>query len=275
MLAMRSLVLFAALIALSTYSAAQAQLHTAQATKTPKSETLGSVDRPLSVKIMPAKDAETKTAEEEKNRKEKAHEDRWLTNSTILLSGVTTILAIFTGGLWYATYKLVSEAKDTAERQLRPYVTMDDMGQGLRLAASGKMAGWFFNPRWTNTGQTPARNVTAWATGRLFKPDIPEDFDFPKPKLDEQSFSVIGPSLFIRSHDVNISADQIVRIMTKDGGKFYVWGRIDYDDVFEGTPRRYTEFCDRVVVARIDDLHTRNAGFPFEFLSHHKYNDAP
>jgi hypothetical protein len=51
-------------------------------------------------------------------QKKKFENDRWLVNSTIWLAGVTTFLAVFTFGLWLATYRLAKEAKESAATQI-------------------------------------------------------------------------------------------------------------------------------------------------------------
>jgi hypothetical protein len=81
-----------------------------QTEKTPESKQYGSDEHPFTIKIAPAPDANEKAAKQEEYKKDKAEEDRRLTNATVWLAGVTTILAIFTGLLWLATYRLSRDA---------------------------------------------------------------------------------------------------------------------------------------------------------------------
>lgn len=58
-----------------------------------------------------------KAEREEKSKNEKAATDRLLAHYTLALAIITAILAIFTGGLWYVTYRLSRAAKETNDRQ--------------------------------------------------------------------------------------------------------------------------------------------------------------
>lgn len=232
----------------------------------------GTGKSPLVIELLPPKNADEIAKQQRDNEYQKYFYDRLIAWSTVALASVTTLLALFTARLWLSTKALVEDAKDTAERELRAYVTMVDMGQGVKIdATNNEMVAWFANPHWRNNGQTPARHVTAWIMGGLFEPDIPRDFDFPKSKIAKNTISVIGPNSEIRSGDVDIPKDHIAKILSGTG-KFYVWGRAEYDDVFEGTPRRHVEFCYQVVIARISDLKELQGGTPFEFNTHDQHN---
>lgn len=107
----------ALLVVGTAYSKEEPSTKTAESKKTPDPEQIGGDKNPLTVKILPAPDAEAKAAQEEQYRHEKASEEEWLTNATIWLAIVTTALAGFTALLWWATYKLALDARDTANRQ--------------------------------------------------------------------------------------------------------------------------------------------------------------
>jgi hypothetical protein len=107
----------AVLVAGSAYSEVHPNVKTADPKEAPKDEQRGSDNSPISIKIIPAPDAEAKAAKEERYRQEKASQDNWLTKSTVWLAFVTTILAGVTAGLWIATYRLGSDAKRTGDRQ--------------------------------------------------------------------------------------------------------------------------------------------------------------
>ena len=97
---------------------------------------------PLTVRIQP--DAE------------KATQDSRLTIATIVLAAATTALFAFTAALWWATRKLVIDAKTTAKRQLRAYVFVRGSNiDNLRVGHIPKAV-----VRVKNTGQTPAYKLT-------------------------------------------------------------------------------------------------------------------
>ncbi len=87
---------------------------TAQQPDSDKRHTKGSS---LFIDVMQAKDEKEKAEREEKYENEKATTARLLANYTLALASITAILAIFTGGLWYVTYRLSNAAKKTGDRQ--------------------------------------------------------------------------------------------------------------------------------------------------------------
>jgi hypothetical protein len=94
----------------------------------PYIEQRGSDQSPVVVKIVTSPEAEANAAEEKQHRAESAIEEKRLTNATVALAVVTTLLALFTAGLWWVTYKLASEARETSTRQAQ------EMGKSLKLA---------------------------------------------------------------------------------------------------------------------------------------------
>lgn len=58
---------------------------------------------------------------------EKPDNERLITNSTAALAGITFFLALFTGGLWIATYCLIKDSKDTSRKELRAYVGQESV----------------------------------------------------------------------------------------------------------------------------------------------------
>ena len=114
---MRWLLLALALIFSSAYSQEYGNKSSSNNKQTPSAEKRGTDEHPFTVQILPSKDAERGAAEEKRHKDEKAEEDRKLTTATICLAVLTGILALFTGGLWWATYRLGKDAKATSDRQ--------------------------------------------------------------------------------------------------------------------------------------------------------------
>lgn len=113
------LILTAVLVTGIAYSKEKPNTKTAEPQKAAEPEQRGSDKNPITVKVLPTPDAETKAAQEEKQRHEKAVEDKRLADATVWLAIVTTALAIFTALLWLATYRLAKDARNTANRQAR------------------------------------------------------------------------------------------------------------------------------------------------------------
>ena len=169
---------------------------------------------------------------------EKPKNERRITNATIALAWITGFLAFFTFGLWIVTYYLVKDAKDTAKRQLRAYLsphilTHGNFGDRIRP----------FRPEFKirNSGQTPAHDVTVRIKTKILP--YPSHEALPTPDPWHGSF-VIGPN-----SEVNICCE-LDKLLT-DGEReeikagtrqrIYVWGDVNYVDAF-GSPQSI-DFC--------------------------------
>ena len=119
-----------------------------------------------------------------------------------------------------------------------------------------------------NTGATPTRHLVHYSNWKAFRGDIPEEFDFPDIGDQEKVPVVIGPGVEILSAPLIIPKDIIQSVM--DGiDAIYLWGWIDYNDVFPDSPRRRTEFCSKLLLPGLSD-----AGFPIVQTLHYKRHNG-
>jgi len=193
---------------------------------------------PIAVSILPAPNAETKAATQEKAEEKKAFNDRLIACSTVILALVTTALAIFTAFLWKATNKLVGSTKDTAERQLRAYINISH-GKVLYINDPQNR---IFQLDIKNFGQTPAYEVST-----VFKCIVRE---YPLGKSnplesvtseEHQIFSVLGPTCEYRRDMIAPYNGEWVEPKIIDGSAaIYGFGEIRYRDAFG--VQRVTEF---------------------------------
>jgi hypothetical protein len=71
-------------------------------------------------------------------------------------------------------------SKETAERQLRAYVSLKQFGKSPMLdTKTNALLGWSLNVVWQNTGATPTRDMLSHTSVRFEIEDIPEDYRFP------------------------------------------------------------------------------------------------
>jgi hypothetical protein len=154
-----------------------------------------------------------------------------------LLVSITFLLFLATLALWLATRKLVRGAEDTAERQLRAYVTVI----GGSLCIQNKTIHGVLELK--NSGQTPAYELTIWSQMKIQPSD--ETFVEEPPRHDDSTLAkiVVGPGSTTNPRDrLEIPADNDISLPAIRNGKawVYIWGRIDYRDAFKC--KRFAEF---------------------------------
>jgi hypothetical protein len=106
---------------------------------------------------------------------------------------------------------------------------------------------WTFQPFWKNSGKTPtkrARNKISWWVG-IDAGDIPPNFDFTS--TDNATPTMTGSDATMHGSrlDLNIETLQKIRI---GAAHAYIWGWMDYNDIFAKTQRHRTEFCVEIQV---------------------------
>jgi hypothetical protein len=130
--------------------------------------------------------------------------------------------------LWGATDKLVIGANDTAEGQLRAYISITG-GELVDVIDGAQHFG--FQVRFKNAGQTPAYDVVSGA--RCTFTDLPRTTPLTDVQLTEKSRSTFGPgidsSLFPTFK--RLTAEQKVSIDERKAA-INIHGRIEYRDAF-------------------------------------------
>jgi hypothetical protein len=161
-----------------------------------------------------------------------------------LLFAATAVLA-------WTTWQLVTGAEKTAERQLRAYVTVQEVDMHTHRGPStmGAYGGVVEGPIHTyrlavilkNGGMTPAVNGRTNISHGKFSSELSAEFDFP----DSTNFgnALIGPQVTWFTLPILIPAADLESPLV--GNFHYLWGWIEYDDIFGANPHR-TEFCFRI-----------------------------
>lgn len=219
----------------------------------------------------------------------------WIeTNSDFLTAAATVAIAAFTLTLWRATVKLWTisqqqskhmetsiaiaiEAADAANRSAqiaedalisgqRAFVFVDTIVYPNPLDHNFINNFWRINVIWKNSGLTPTRNLMSNINWGSFINKIPNDFDFPDAVDREPLCTCIGPKAIIHSDYVDIPVT-----FFNGQNHVYVWGWVDYNDVFDETPRHRTEFCYEIIMnwaKRFDPQ------VGMRLRPHHKHNGA-
>jgi hypothetical protein len=169
------------------------------------------------------------------------------------------LLFAATMGLWWATWQLVRGAKDTAERQLRAYISCKSVSaSNLEVGRNG-----VFLVKFRNGGQTPAYAVNAHV--RLMSRAIPilsTMFALDPTTGDQKSMAILGPG-------DESTVETIVEIpilpshldsLVKGQVQFFVFGRLDYCDAYGR--QRTTRFRLQLVPESIDGGKAKFAACP-------------
>jgi len=107
-----------------------------RATHNRASGQLGTEASPLFIQSITRPESPEDAEHKKYERHEKPTLDRGLTYATWLLSVVTALLAVFTGLMWWATYKLGRDAKEQGRSIIvseRAYVKISHVGHGIEL----------------------------------------------------------------------------------------------------------------------------------------------
>ena len=148
-----------------------------------------------------------------------------------------------------------------------------------RLISNNEVGSWSFMPMVRNSGDTPTRHAVAECWFQIVDASIglPDNFDFPNKPQGKFSKFLIGPNAMNGIDGPEISVEDLTDATDAIGKtKVYMWGWIEYNDVFENTERHRTEFCVEIKpVANIFQVEQiKDEGIPFYFLNHSQHNGA-
>jgi hypothetical protein len=176
-------------------------------------------------------------------------------NGELLTAIATVLLTIVTGGLvWLGWLQF-----NSTRAQLRAYVFATDLKQYWDKIGTTGQYGWRFRPIWTNSGDTPTRELEINTECEIRNSLLPPDFSFPfstrpghgliAPKTSsEGSLAPPPPQALVTPQDI---------FDAQNGNKhIYVYGYARYRDIFPGTSPHITRFCWELIMT----------GDPFTFI---------
>ena len=171
---------------------------------------------------------------------------------TLVVGFFTAALWLSTRALWQVTNDTLAHAERTSVRELRAYISIKEIEMAQFRGPSmlsinspngnfpGEIQNYRISASLENGGQTPIRNGFVNINHVLRVGDLPKDFSFPDGKKTERA--AIGARGGFSTPGIFIPISDVQTVVAKTN-RLFVWGWIDYDDVFEGTVRRRTEFC--------------------------------
>jgi hypothetical protein len=217
-------------------AAAERVVATPEANHAAQSDVRGTRASPVSVDVIALPGA---TEEDKRERARESHEkassDRLLVRFTGVLAAATLGLSIATLLLWYATRRLVRDAKENAERQLRAYVGVESSSINY-ASGSHPVAGVTFK----NYGNTPAYEFTI-NSGIGMAPCF-EGLPPPPPEDPGEPRGVLSPgatAVLLKTGPVLLGSEHLAAL--KGGSStIFVYGEVRYMDAFK--KRRFLKY---------------------------------
>ena len=186
--------------------------------------------------------------------------DKWLQEKFICDVRLTDVaIAIFTGFLVIFTFALVIVSlrqagltRDALIHTQRAFVHVSKIQCDPKIDKhTKKIVAWQITIEWTNSGDTPTKNMRSCITKLAVLKngeiplEIPDHYDFRDVDAAERP-TLMAPKASILSGSIEINPDDIQK-MIKRTQRTYIYGWADYNDVFKGTRRHRIEFCNEII----------------------------
>jgi hypothetical protein len=172
-------------------------------------------------------------------------------NNSAITVLATLLVALFTGTLWWSTYKLWHATKDAAhateqltkiaatqlrdqEAIQRAYISAEAEGLNPLLGDARPEHFVIGHVNFRNGGHIPARNFRWYATIDSDPCGLREDFPIP-PTNKFEGTTIIAPGSAMKFGTKEFEVPAV--------GWIYLWGAFTYDDGF--VPDRFATFCHR------------------------------
>lgn len=162
----------------------------------------------------------------------------------------------------------VKVAERSSQIGMRAYISLKNVEcQWTADKKTEKILSWDFIPVWNNSGQTPTVSAVsminfAFVDGDV---DVPALLEYADQGVPGRSFN--PPAAIMHGDSIKIEIEQAIR-MRAGASRAFVWGWIDYNDVFPDTERHRTEFCFEIKVT--GNPIYKNGGFAYP--RHGKFN---
>jgi hypothetical protein len=245
----------------------------AQAAQPTEPDKRGTDEMPLSIKVLPSEHAQTKAAQEERERNEKAAIDKKLAFETQRIADYTLWLGFATVALFCAALGQIvlfwiqltymRETVLAAALAQRAYISVELEGLHPLIGESIKKRIVVGHVVFKNGGHLPAKDFRWFVRIESDPDELREIFPIP----DAEKFE--GTTVIAPGSTMKFGTSELALPPT---GWIYVWGAVSYDDGI--TPGQITKFCHRYnrrVLRRVNGGY----GIPRDYGRVHRYgNDA-
>lgn len=130
----------------------------------------------------------------------------------------------------------------------RAFVFINKIEQA-RIAPTGtEVTAWDFLVEFKNSGNTPTKTMTFHLNIKAFDGQLPDGFDFSDlANGSENTVGFIPPQSTAGATDLVVPVQDIEAVIA--GSKtLFIWGWIEYDDMFENTPIHRVEYADQIFI---------------------------
>ncbi len=163
--------------------------------------------------------------------------------SNIVIGSATIVLAVFAVLQW-RIYRLMRH--DSIARD-RAFVFAHETRAFPNIDSKGQVVAWMYYTTWQNGGITPAQRVIMHTSVHIKDgiAALSEEFEFRDewdPNEPAPSITYVGPKGSVDDGPKVIWLPDLIAIMKRQKRGF-IYGWIEYDDVFLCTQRHRTEFC--------------------------------
>ena len=144
-------------------------------------------------------------------------------------------------------------ANDALVTTQRPFVFVDEFQSRIVDGVFQIM------PKWINNGATPAQDMKSWVSWKAFKGEPPTGFNYPDldatgntraPDTEAVTFFV-GPKASVFATTLGVPV-RVMEAARKGECRLFIWGWTEYRDMFGNTKLHRTEFCNEVVVGKVN-----------------------
>ena len=158
------------------------------------------------------------------------------------------VIASFTVVLVVVSRTQARLTREALIKTERAFVFVEDFVTDWSFAVQERRLDRFLiKPRWKNNGTTPTRNMTIAVNWTHWMGDLPPAFEYKYGEARTRMF--LAPQATEWSAPIVVPPHVATQAFRGDG-HIFVWGRVDYADIFDHTKPHFTQWCYRVIFNR-------------------------
>lgn len=163
-----------------------------------------------------------------------------------LLTAVATgVIACFTIILARVTSRQVGLTKDELTTTQRAFVFLENFDTDVAVRNDNAITKFIVKLLWKNAGTTPTRNMIVQANWTEIGAPLPPAGALERYDDHLKLTMFLGPQATEWSTPIDIPPS-VATSAWKGNTTIFIWGRVDYEDIFAGTKPHFTRWCYRI-----------------------------